>query len=247
MAESKSLKRLATFFLLAVILTSSATTQALSQHRHHGGGYDGYGGNNRGYYSEPPPRRDIYCARCRQNYNDGSYYVGELVNGMRQGYGDYFYTNGSSYSGNWWSGSKHGDGQMTFPNGQVENHRYNMERLLSRNVVVAAPQPRQAPQQSAPSYQAQQQREPPRATPAPTKNLTFEDLYNQSYPAFLARNPKQTCESANSSLWTNKDFCNKGAPGTPYDSLTQMQHFYRSSCLPETIFHLERFLKERGC
>lgn len=149
----KILTKMAVCTALTAVAIASCSSAAFAQHRRHGGGYEGNGGYNGGYYQAPPLRRDNYCGSCRQNYSDGSYYVGELLNGVRHGHGDYFFPNGATYSGGWFNNAKHGDAQMSLPNGAVVNQRWNMDTLISQNVVVAGRQPQQAPQQQAQQQQ----------------------------------------------------------------------------------------------
>jgi hypothetical protein len=44
---------------------------------------------------------------------NGSYYEGQLVNGMRQGYGAYVQVSGARYEGQWKDGKSHGEGKLT--------------------------------------------------------------------------------------------------------------------------------------
>jgi len=43
-----------------------------------------------------------------QNYENGSRYEGEVVNGIRDGKGKYYYVNGGYYEGSWKDGKMHG-------------------------------------------------------------------------------------------------------------------------------------------
>ncbi len=50
-------------------------------------------------------------------YANGDVYVGETVNGKRQGEGVYTYKDGKRYTGAWQDDKRHGQGTLTFPNG----------------------------------------------------------------------------------------------------------------------------------
>jgi MORN repeat len=50
-------------------------------------------------------------------YANGDVYVGETVNGKRQGEGVYTYKDGRRYTGAWQDDKRQGQGTMTFPNG----------------------------------------------------------------------------------------------------------------------------------
>src|SRR5215510_11115975 len=50
-------------------------------------------------------------------YANGDVYVGETVNGKRQGEGVYTYKDGKRYTGAWQDDKRQGQGTMTFPNG----------------------------------------------------------------------------------------------------------------------------------
>src|SRR5262244_4432066 len=50
-------------------------------------------------------------------YTNGDVYVGETVNGKRQGEGVYTYKDGRRYTGAWQDDKRQGQGTMTFPNG----------------------------------------------------------------------------------------------------------------------------------
>jgi hypothetical protein len=53
-------------------------------------------------------------------WSDGSYYFGEVVNGKREGQGEYYSANDkSSYKGCWKAGLKQGKGTLTFSNGSA--------------------------------------------------------------------------------------------------------------------------------
>jgi hypothetical protein len=89
---------------------------------------------------EIPP--DIAPIMQTQHYEDGNRYEGELVSGLREGFGTYYFSSGSKYDGNWkynlfegegamiyfnenkyegnWAeGQKHGYGVMTSKNGNL--------------------------------------------------------------------------------------------------------------------------------
>jgi len=52
-----------------------------------------------------------------QTLTNGDVYVGETVNGKRQGEGVYTSKDGKRYTGAWQDDKRHGQGTLTFPNG----------------------------------------------------------------------------------------------------------------------------------
>ena len=48
-------------------------------------------------------------------HNEGAYYVGQLSNGKREGFGKLIYRNGDFYEGEWKDGIFHGEGSFTYP------------------------------------------------------------------------------------------------------------------------------------
>ena len=53
----------------------------------------------------------------RIDYNDGSYYIGDIYNGYPNGYGTYYFINGDIYEGDFLNGKFHGSGIFTYANG----------------------------------------------------------------------------------------------------------------------------------
>ena len=52
-------------------------------------------------------------------YNDGSKYIGEVVNGLAEGKGIYCWKSGSRYEGEWRNGKKEGKGILYFNEGSL--------------------------------------------------------------------------------------------------------------------------------
>lgn len=51
-------------------------------------------------------------------YNAGTY-EGQMKNGMRNGYGKFYYNQGSVYDGNWKDNLMHGKGSLFYSNGKL--------------------------------------------------------------------------------------------------------------------------------
>ena len=56
-------------------------------------------------------------------YDDGSYYLGEFKNGMRNGQGTFIYQDGSRYEGEWKNDMRHGKGKFYFSNDTKQGHK----------------------------------------------------------------------------------------------------------------------------
>ena len=57
-------------------------------------------------------------------------YVGEWADGIREGYGVFFYSNGATYEGEWKNNMKHGFGIMKFEDGKNYIGRFEEDRML---------------------------------------------------------------------------------------------------------------------
>jgi hypothetical protein len=53
------------------------------------------------------------------DYSNGERYRGEIYDGMRHGFGTYYYLNGERYEGIWYKNMKHGRGTFFYKNGEV--------------------------------------------------------------------------------------------------------------------------------
>jgi len=53
------------------------------------------------------------------SYTNGDKYDGEVLNGVREGYGTYFYHNGDKYEGWWQNNKKHGMGTLYYRDGNL--------------------------------------------------------------------------------------------------------------------------------
>ena len=54
----------------------------------------------------------------RYTYRDGSYFIGDFINGYPEGQGICYYANGDIYKGSWQNHSPNGEGIITFSNGR---------------------------------------------------------------------------------------------------------------------------------
>ena len=61
-----------------------------------------------------------YCWGTHTN-SSGEIYVGQFIDGKKQGLGTLIYFDGTKYSGEIKNGYPHGQGSMLFPDGRVEN------------------------------------------------------------------------------------------------------------------------------
>ncbi|XP_052274745.1 radial spoke head 10 homolog B-like isoform X2 [Dreissena polymorpha] len=59
---------------------------------------------------------------------------GDFVNGLRHGYGTFYYANGAKYEGGWKNNMKHGKGKFTFKNGRI------YEGMFERDHIVEYPE-----------------------------------------------------------------------------------------------------------
>uniref|UniRef100_A0A8C4TD23 Radial spoke head 10 homolog B n=1 Tax=Erpetoichthys calabaricus TaxID=27687 RepID=A0A8C4TD23_ERPCA len=57
-------------------------------------------------------------------------YVGEFVQGLRHGYGKFYYANGTLYDGEWHYNKKHGQGKFVFKNGRLFEGEFVEDRMV---------------------------------------------------------------------------------------------------------------------
>ncbi|GBM26579.1 Radial spoke head 1 [Araneus ventricosus] len=78
-------------------------------------------------------------AEDENNEDEKGFYEGERKNGLRHGYGTYYFYTGARYSGEWKKGLKHGKGKFVYPDGSEydgewwENKRHGQGRYIYRN------------------------------------------------------------------------------------------------------------------
>jgi len=58
-------------------------------------------------------------------YSNGERYDGEIIDGMRNGFGTYYYKNGERFEGNWYKNQKHGRGTFFDKSGEVYEGMWN--------------------------------------------------------------------------------------------------------------------------
>ncbi|XP_068175566.1 ankyrin repeat and MYND domain-containing protein 1 [Antennarius striatus] len=63
-----------------------------------------------------------------QEWNDGSRYEGEFMNGLKHGRGKYTWRNGEFYEGSFYKDYKHGDGTYTWPAGHKFTGKFYLDR-----------------------------------------------------------------------------------------------------------------------
>lgn len=52
-------------------------------------------------------------------YESGDIYIGEMTNGMANGYGKMIWISGGEYEGEWKNNFQHGEGRMKWPTGEI--------------------------------------------------------------------------------------------------------------------------------
>jgi serine protease Do len=62
---------------------------------------------------------DGYYSYQEVNYTEGDYYIGEIYDGYRHGYGVYIWTSGSFYIGDFYFNDLHGEGLIFYSNGDM--------------------------------------------------------------------------------------------------------------------------------
>ena len=73
----------------------------------------------------------------RKDYNNGDYYIGELMNGSRHGRGKYFYVNGDWEEGEWNNDELHGQGRMHIvSSGRTDEGQYRNGRRFGRGTMT---------------------------------------------------------------------------------------------------------------
>ena len=69
-------------------------------------------------------------------YNDGSRYVGQVVNGLREGKGIYYYHNGDRYEGDFRNDKREGKGIYYYHNGDREMGDYYNDKPIGKHVML---------------------------------------------------------------------------------------------------------------
>jgi hypothetical protein len=65
-------------------------------------------------------------------YSDGNTYKGSFKNGLRHGYGEFYWKDdGMVYEGDWKNGEMHGNGVLRKPDGKEKKVRYDNGRRLN--------------------------------------------------------------------------------------------------------------------
>ena len=73
-------------------------------------------------------------APVEKNYENGDKYVGQLINGKRQGKGTMTYADQTSYEGEWYNNLKNGQGVQTFISG--DKYEGNFKNIKWRDTVL---------------------------------------------------------------------------------------------------------------
>ncbi|OQR80685.1 radial spoke head 10 family protein, partial [Thraustotheca clavata] len=71
--------------------------------------------------------------KCTQKEGRENRYEGDFSNGVRDGYGIFFYANGSRYEGHWEKNVKHGLGLMFFEDGTIYEGEFDNDKMADVN------------------------------------------------------------------------------------------------------------------
>eukprot|EP01017_Pseudomicrothorax_dubius_P015173 TRINITY_DN1759_c0_g1_i4.p1 TRINITY_DN1759_c0_g1~~TRINITY_DN1759_c0_g1_i4.p1 ORF type:complete len:227 (+),score=58.37 TRINITY_DN1759_c0_g1_i4:103-783(+) len=82
-----------------------------------------------------------------ENYNDGSVYIGQKMNGYRHGKGKFYYADGGMYDGEWKYGSMDGYGKLYYVSGKLAYEgEWREDKFCGKGVVYnEVPVPMNAP------------------------------------------------------------------------------------------------------
>jgi hypothetical protein len=69
-------------------------------------------------------------------YSNGTKFIGNYVDNVREGYGEYYQASGKIFKGNYKKGKRHGKGIIIDKNGQKEVE-YNEEHLDKKRIDTA--------------------------------------------------------------------------------------------------------------
>ena len=69
-------------------------------------------------------------------YNNGDRYEGDWRNGLREGKGIYYYNNGDKYEGDWRNNKKEGKGIFYYNNGDREMGDYSNDKPIGRHALL---------------------------------------------------------------------------------------------------------------
>jgi hypothetical protein len=73
------------------------------------------------------------------DYTDGSFFIGETVNGKREGIGIYLWTDGSIFIGNWLNNNRRGIGAEIVSNGNVFSGTWDNNSVSTRGTNIISP------------------------------------------------------------------------------------------------------------
>ena len=71
-----------------------------------------------------------------ENYDDGDRYVGQIINGLREGKGTYYYNNGDRYEGDWRNDKMEGKGIFYFNNGNRQMGDYSYSKPIGKHAIL---------------------------------------------------------------------------------------------------------------
>ena len=69
-------------------------------------------------------------------YNNGSRYVGEVVNGLAEGKGIYYWPDGNRYEGDWRNDKREGKGIFYYNNGDRSMGDYLNDKAIGKHAVL---------------------------------------------------------------------------------------------------------------
>ena len=71
------------------------------------------------------------------NYNNGERYVGQIINGLREGKGTYYFNNGDRYEGDWRNGKMEGKGIMYWISGNRDMGDYRNNQPIGKHARLS--------------------------------------------------------------------------------------------------------------
>ncbi len=83
--------------------------------------------------------RDGGSCTVKTQFDDGSYYTGQIKDGMRHGHGIHVLADGSEYAGGYYAGKPHGTGTFWYPDGRRKWVLHDMGRLVESRFLAHDP------------------------------------------------------------------------------------------------------------
>ena len=90
---------------------------------------------NDGSWYEGELKNDLHQGQGIYRWSDGAWYQGGFENNQRHGQGTFCWANGDKYVGSWNNGSMHGNGIIYYNNGVKEEVVCNNGNYISRKII----------------------------------------------------------------------------------------------------------------